>query len=366
MKDTLDTIKDCICRSPGIGRRDIMEQTGLDIRTVTANVRKLLKQGFITAVPDARKKVGRTGMLYRPSDETSLNFCGIYLGLYEIVSVIKNIKGNILDIRHEPFSLDWASMNHTARRINKIIDGYKEKNNSKISSIGLTIQERRGIDFANGIRQLLNLLSGLPVYCGTPIDAFAWSLRMKRPDVRKIVMVHFGSVKIEISFIDGSTQKQEGGRFAKELSHTVVNKKGPPCYCGKNGCLEYYVHGFSMEEEYRDVKNIAPSANVGLADRYIAGDTAAVEIVEKAEKYICEALEGIAKKFKPDLLCLLVLEYDNVIKNMKNLMSGNISPQKKLRDIFEVCNVKEKSGEACTAAIADKAILFSCQKKNYK
>jgi predicted NBD/HSP70 family sugar kinase len=362
MRETLDTIKDCIYKSPGLGRREIMEDTDLDIRTVTSGVQRLIKQGFITASPDVNRKVGRTGMLYYPSDENNLNFYGVYLGFHEIISIVKDIKGNVLDIHHEPFSLDWASMNHTARRINKIIDNYKEKNNARISSIGLTLQERRGTDFANGVKQLLSHLSGLPVSCGSPIDAFAWSLRMQRSDVKKIAVVHFGMTKVEISFIDGNTQKIEGSKFAKELSHTTVRKNGPPCYCGKNGCLEYYVHGYAMEEEYRDIKNINPLQNVNLPERYAAGDAAAAEIVETAEKYISEAIITIFKKFKPDLLYLLVLEYDKVIKSMKNLMSGNIPSGKNIRNSFEIYNVMEKAGEACAAATADKIILFNYKK----
>ena len=352
MKTTLDIIKKEILGNPGISRRDIAETTGLDIRTVSAAVNKLLKQGFITVRRDERKSVGRTGAVYFPVDENKLCFAGIYLDLQQMTYVFKDIYGNILESRREAFYLEWASLNHTARRIQRVISDFTKRKGLKINAVALTIRENRGLQFSEGLRQLLSVYTALPIYCGTPIDAFAWSARMQNPGAKRIVMVHFGQIRIEISLIEGLRQNDEAARFAKELSHTSVEKDGPPCYCGKSGCLEYYVHGFSMNEELREIKNIAPDEEIDMGKYYDSGDTAAVKIVEKAEKHMLWALKETEKEYKPDLFLLLTFKSDKIVKNMKGITSGAWIQSKMTFHIYT-------PDTTCSEAIADKAILLN-------
>lgn len=352
MKTTLDTIKREILTRPGIGRRELTERSGLDIRTVSAAVGSLLKQGFITARRDTKKSVGRTGDVYFPVEEKELCFTGFHIEISCILCTFKDADGNVIESLQEPFSLDWASLNHTAQRLCRIIDGFTKRTGRKVNAAAITFRERRGPQFAEGVRQLLGVYTGLPVYGGTPIDSFAWAARMKNPDAKKIVMMHFGMFLIEISVLDGLRQNTEADRFAKELSHTPVEKDGPPCYCGKNGCLEYYVHGFSMNEELRERKKLDPSEEINLAGYYNAGDPDAAAIVGKAEKHIFQALQETAEKYKPDIFFLLVLGYDAIIKSMKSIVGGDWVPPGMTFHIY-------KPDNQCSAAIADKAILLN-------
>lgn len=365
MKTTLETIKKQIYENPGVSRRDITEKTGLDIRTVTAGIRKLLKQGFITASPDNKKSVGRTGMLYFPMDESKLCFAGVYLEIQEIICVFKDLHGKIMEIYREPFPLDWASLNHTAKRIDKIISRFVQEKKLQVNAIGLTIRERRGAQFGDGLSDLLELYSGLPVYCGTPIDAFAWSVKAQHPDAEKIVIIHFGITSIELCFIDGLSKSDESSKFARELSHATMDPNGPPCYCGKRGCLEYYVHGYAMEEEYRERKNVNPYEKINLAEYFLANEPVAVTIVNKAEKYIAAALKKTIEKFNPDLVAMLVLEFDTVVRNMKNIINGNWIPTAKKTDFeFHVYDIIGQGSTACAVASAEKAVLLSGTKNS--
>lgn len=39
--------------------------------------------------------------------------------------------------------------------------------------------------------------------------------------------------------------------IAGEWGHVVLDPEGPPCYCGRRGCVEQYLSGPAIEEEYR-------------------------------------------------------------------------------------------------------------------
>lgn len=352
MKTTLDTIKKEIQSKPGISRRELTDSTGLDIRTVSAAVRTLLKQGFISARRDKRKSVGRTGDVYFPADEKELCFAGFYLEMSCIMCTFKDADGKVIENSREPFFMEWASLNHTAKRLHRIINDFEKKNGKKVNAAAITFRERRGPQFAEGVRQLLAVYTGLPVYEGTPIDAFAWTARMKNPDAKRIVMMHFGMFLIEISSINELSQAPDADRFAKELSHTTVEKKGPPCYCGKRGCLEYYVHGFSMNEELRERKNIDPAEVINLSEYYRNGDPDATEIVRNAEKHMLWSLKKTAEKFQPDIFFLLLLNSDSIVRTMDGIVSGSWVPPGMN---FQLYDIKTN----CSDAIADKAILLS-------
>ena len=359
MRSTVETIRGLI-GAAGVSRREIAERGGLDIRTVSAGVRKLLHQGVVVARPGRGEGVGRPGTLYFQAGEDTLCFAGVYLDINEIIAVFKDIRGNTLDTSSEPFCLDWASLHHTSRKIRRIILDFERRRGLRVNAVGLTLRERRGEQFAAGMKRLLGVDVGLPIHVGTPIDAFAWAARARRPEARKVVVAHFGLVRIEVAALDGSARNAADERFARELSHLTVDKDGPPCYCGKNGCLEYYVHGFAMEEEFREVRGINPRERIDMSERHLAGDPVALDIVGKAERHIATALREMALKFKPDSLCLLVLEGDAILKRMAKVVDGSWKPDGGMD--FQVCDVMASPGTACAEASAARAVLLSCGK----
>jgi hypothetical protein len=170
-------------------------------------------------------------------------------------------------------------------------------------------------------------------------------------------MMHFGMFLIEIAVLDNLLQDTEAEKFAKKLSHSCVEKDGPPCYCGKNGCLEYYVHGFSMREELKELKNIDPREKIDLLNYYYSGDPDAVNIVEKAEKHIQWAIQKTEQRYKPDIFFILLLEYDDIIKAMKSV---NNSLWASTETNFQLYVPKTN----CSEAITDKVILLNRSNQN--
>lgn len=94
----------------------------------------------------------------------------------------------------------------------------------------------------------------------------------------------------------------EGQGYATEIGHLIIEKEGRKCSCGMNGCLECYVSGRAIEENYNKKNKTKLEA---------------IEIEEKALK------EG--KKSKPYLIYKKAAEYLGIgIANMINILDPDV------------------------------------------
>jgi glucokinase len=98
----------------------------------------------------------------------------------------------------------------------------------------------------------------------------------------------------------GALHRGRGG--AGELGHVVVDSNGPPCVCGKRGCLESVAAGWAIARD-------GELAAVGLdAEEVIAaartGDEAASRIIERAFSALGVAVANAINLLDPERVVL--------------------------------------------------------------
>lgn len=353
-----DRIREIIYGNPGISRKKLREMTSLDSRTIMRGLEQLLRQGLIRAETEVfSDRVGRPCEVYYPNDATQFHVVGIYLDLSSIMCVVSEASGLILDFQKEPFALEQASVNHAARRCAQLLKRLERKHHIKISSVGFTIRDRRGARFLVQAERMIKRLIGVPVYSGYPIDAFAWALRRKYPEKKRILTIHF-HYEVEICLIDDEKVDDSGRAFGAKLLHIQADPNGPACWCGGNGCLENYINEYMMMEEFRYQKKMPPAEVMNLHEYCLDGDPVAVKILAKDEECIELALKKTAREFKPDLMVLIVLEDDHLIRMMKTVAAGTWIPRGQLGEMsFLVYENNQQSGYACVCATAERALL---------
>ena len=90
-------------------------------------------------------------------------------------------------------------------------------------------------------------------------------------------------------------------QIAGEWGHSVINTKGPSCYCGKNGCVETYISGGGLE-------NILISHNLSLtADEFLnkkSYNNTERLILENFYRHFGLALANIINMIDPDIIVL--------------------------------------------------------------
>ena len=135
-----------------------------------------------------------------------------------------------------------------------------------------------------------------------------------------------------------------------EFSHTIINKNGTLCNCGKRGCFETYASFKRFKEK------IAKEFNLGTID----GDTIKSFLKENSEeprlKYMINnyiedlsiGISNIINIFEPEAICIggRFAEYEDILKTplKKALLEGNLLFNKRDDIIIKHAKFKNDAG----------------------
>jgi fructokinase len=78
---------------------------------------------------------------------------------------------------------------------------------------------------------------------------------------------------------------------------------GPPCYCGRTGCIETFLSGPGMTRDHREATGETFEA-AQIATRADAGDANALATMERYERRMARALAHIINVLDPDMIVL--------------------------------------------------------------
>jgi len=97
---------------------------------------------------------------------------------------------------------------------------------------------------------------------------------------------------------------------------------GPPCYCGKRGCIETFLSGPGMtaDHERHTARRELPREIARAADR---DDSAAVATMERYERRMARALASVINVLDPDVIVLGggMSNIDRLYENVPRLWS---------------------------------------------
>jgi len=80
-------------------------------------------------------------------------------------------------------------------------------------------------------------------------------------------------------------------------------RPGPPCYCGKSGCIETFLAGPSLARDHRLHAGEARDAN-DIAQRAEAGDAAALASMIRYEDRMARGLASVINLLDPDVIVM--------------------------------------------------------------
>jgi fructokinase len=76
---------------------------------------------------------------------------------------------------------------------------------------------------------------------------------------------------------------------------------GPPCYCGKRGCIETFLSGPALEKQFQDASGEALDAKT-IAERASKGEPAAKTALSVYARRLAKALAGVVNIVDPDVI----------------------------------------------------------------
>jgi fructokinase len=91
--------------------------------------------------------------------------------------------------------------------------------------------------------------------------------------------------------------------IAGEWGHNVLDTDGPPCYCGRHGCVETFLSGPGLARDYREYGGAPLSADAIVA-RAAAGESMAEAAMQRLFERFGRALAAVINILDPHVVVL--------------------------------------------------------------
>ena len=233
-----------------------------------------------------------------------------------------------------------------------------------IASPGIANHDDGVVEYSNNlpfrklrICDMLRERTGIAnIHVENDANAAAWgeAVAGAAKGTKKSVMITLGTGVGGGIIIDGKVFS--GFNYAGgELGHTVIEKDGAPCSCGRKGCWEAYSSATALIRMTREkmeecaamgretliTKLVAEKGKVSgktAFDAMRAGDEAGKEVVEKYLAYLATGLGNMINIFQPEVISLgggVSNERENLLKPLiplirKEQYGGDLVPLTKI------------------------------------
>ncbi|MBN2908109.1 ROK family protein [Polycladomyces sp. WAk] len=250
-------------------------------------------------------------------------YVGIDLGGTKIAGALVDRDGSILRrIRLETRVEQGpqAVIDRLVESIDQLMDGVR----STVKGVGVAspgpLDSRSGVVFSPPnlpgwvnvpLRQALEDRLGIPVKLENDANAAAWGEYRFGAGQRKGTMIYL-TVSTGVGsglVLDGRLFRGEN-TFAGEIGHTIVDPEGPPCGCGRQGCLEALASGTAIAKLGQTADPSSSIHSLAAEDggvvraehvfqAYRMGDAHAENIIRQTVRYLAIGLSNLIHIFNP-------------------------------------------------------------------
>jgi predicted NBD/HSP70 family sugar kinase len=299
------------------------------VPTVTKAVNELLTEGYVIDMGKITNSGGRRPSLYS-INPTCAYFLGVEVGITSMSIGLQNIKNELVSIElGTSFILEntQASLLKFCNLINSFIEDCSVE---KQMIVGACINFSGRINSMEGFsynyffsenRPLTEIISdqiGLPVHLENDTRAMTFGEYCEGAvdDEQNIIFVNY-SWGVAIGIIsDGKLYYGKSG-YSGEFGHSTIFDNGLMCQCGKLGCLETEISGWSLVNQFKAAIKEGKQSKVILDDSsldlqhhaIIAGalnleDSLCVELVTQQSEKMGRYLSILLNIFNPELLVI--------------------------------------------------------------
>ncbi|RED23677.1 putative NBD/HSP70 family sugar kinase [Flavobacterium cutihirudinis] len=299
------------------------------VPTVTKAVNELLAEGYVVDMGKITNSGGRRPSLFS-INPTCAYFLGVEVGLTSMSIGLQNIKNELVSVElGTSFILENTqdSLDKFCSLINSFIE---DSSVEKKMIMGVCINFSGRINSMEGFsynyffsenRPLTEIISeqlDLPVHLENDTRAMAFGEYCEGvvDDEQNIIFVNY-SWGVAIGMItDGKLYYGKSG-YSGEFGHSTIFNNEIMCQCGKLGCLETEISGWSLINQFKDAIKDGKQSKVTLDDKspvlqhhtIITGavnleDTLCVDLVTQQSEKMGRYLSILLNIFNPDLLVI--------------------------------------------------------------
>jgi glucokinase len=312
-----------------VSRLTLARQTGLSPAALTVLTGALLEEGLLIELEDERDtfdapKVGRRSV---PLDLNT--YVGLALGIHITPRMVRvglvDLKGQIVD--QERLGAPGENPTQTLERIVSSAHDLMIRNDRQVMGVGVgavgVVDREQGVNLRAlsihwqnvPIKAELEARLGLPVQIDNNVRGMTLAELLfghgRTHNFKNIGLVYIGTGVGGGIVIDGELYWGSGAA-AGEIGHMIIDRNGPICYCGAQGCVEQFAGEAAMLNAAQQAAQ-APGLLNELAqgdpsqvtieflmEAAQQGDTAALQIVKRAGQATGLAVANIYRVLNPD------------------------------------------------------------------
>lgn len=135
-----------------------------------------------------------------------------------------------------------------------------------------------------------------------------------------------------------------------EFSHTIIQKDGELCSCGKRGCFEAYASLKRFKQKISDTFNLSTMSGKEIR-KYIEDNPdneALKSMINEYIDYLSIGISNIVNIFEPDAICIggSFAEYENIFYEplKQALLQGNLLFNQRHDIIIKLAKLKNDAG----------------------
>jgi len=243
-------VLDAIRRHRPISRSALADRLELDRKSITNLVSELLRDGLVVETGTVRAERGRplTMLALRPDTHWA---GGMSVQADAVSGVLLDVGGERRWTAHEPLAAGGA-LEAVVAAVQGIYARMGEVAEGRLRGVGLAVpgivdtvsgEVRRSVNLpvleGAGLRQLFGGFVREPLHLeeNSRAKALAEKWFGAAREVSSFVCVDLG-MGIGAGLVQDRRLYAPAGGYAGEIGHVRVDPDGPPCRCGRRGCLE--------------------------------------------------------------------------------------------------------------------------------
>lgn len=300
-----------------ISRADLARQSGLSAATVSNIVGHLIERGILVEVATAPANGGRPPVLL-DIDATGGYVIGIKLRGDGLTTVVCDLDAQVVASLEQPVSLvgkPSAAITAIESATERALE-LAGVPRAKLLGVGIGLSgvidapagicrfshllQWRDVQLAEPLREKL----AMPVWVDHDMNALAIAEKWSGDGLahRNFVTLSVGR-GIGLGIVIDRAPYRGATGSAGELGHMIVQPDGPPCECGRAGCLEALVGEDAIRRRVgeRLGREISRGDLIELANE---GDMTAAEVMASAGRTLGTAVANMVTLLNPELLII--------------------------------------------------------------
>ena len=315
-------------------RLELARKAGLSPASITLIVQNLINKGLIVESVSVSSNLGRKPVSLEIRSDAAF-LVGVDIGSYYLRVVITDINGKII-YRHQSRTAIQEGRDRVLQRAFEAVhEAIRGSGLHRKAIMGIGLAHSGVIDSQNGVVLSFPRPGQMAEWKNVPLQALFQKVFqipcLLEDSVRTIATAEkcFGLGRdldnflyIDVGmgigaaiFFDGKLYRGAGGK-AGEFGHITVDKNGPLCSCGNNGCLEAVASCAAIMEAVHTAINRGVDSKIRnlaggdldqvsielIAQAAAENDSLAFRVLQEAASYIANGLADLVNLLNPGLI----------------------------------------------------------------